>query len=364
MESANDRDKVVIDVEEAISALGLKEQGNEIVSYEQLSGGLTNDNIAVYLKKPCCQEHTKVKIINDRLVLRRFKKSTSIHLGYDRYREYINAKIAADHGISPPVIGFIQADDNEEGHGGALALCYIDGTTSGDDDVGDLCTSDFKASLLANTLRALHGMKHFDNIFDPFKARKWYENQVKSITGKSIEWEDYETLITLSSSLEIHLNALEEPLVPCHNDLLAANFIKQSTKDHDRLALIDFELSGMAPASWESGNIVSENGLDGDEEAIERLTMHYWLGGKVVQSRPEWLESRVNRVKAWSIVSKITWSAWGAVLYHLNQHNEQPFDYKEWSLERVKKAKAALQDEHMLKNLLAGLKRDELDLSQ
>lgn len=365
MASTNDRDETVIEVEEAITILGLKEQGNEIVSFEQLSGGLTNDNIAVYLKKPCYLDNAKIKIINDRLVLRRFKKSTSTHLGYDRYREYVNAKIAAEHGIGPAVIGFIQADQKEgKGHGGALALCYVDGNTLEDDDVTDLCMSDLKTKLLTNTLRALHDMKAFENIFDPFKARKWYESEVKSITGNSIAWQDYKSLLTLSSSLEDHLNALEEPLVPCHNDLLAANFIKQSTNDHDRLTLIDFELSGMAPASWELGNIVSENGLDGNEDSIERLTMHYWLGGKNTQIKPKWLQSRVNRVKAWSIVSKITWSAWGAVLHHLNQQTNEPFDYEAWSLERVKKAKAALQDEQNLKNLLAGLRRDELDLSQ
>lgn len=372
MASANDRDKIeytsVIDVEKAIEVLGLREQGNEIVSYEQLSGGLTNDNIAVYLKKPLSQiyiQNAKVEIISDRLVLRRFKRATSIYLGYDRKREYINAKFAADTGIGPAVIGFIEDEEEAEGHGGALALCYVDGITLEENDVANLCTSDSQVNLLTDSLRALHKMKHFENIFDPFKVRKWYENVIISMTGKPIQWKDYESLIAQSSPLQEHLNALREPLVPCHNDLLAANFIKQNVTDQKQLALIDFELSGMAPASWELGNIISENGLDGNDDAIERLTLHYWCDNSKIQgSRPEWLQSRMNRVKAWSIISKITWSAWGAVLHYLNQQtnpNQQPFDYEAWSLERVKKAKVALQDKEMLEKLLKGLKRDQLD---
>ncbi|MCO5589899.1 hypothetical protein L7F22_043868 [Adiantum nelumboides] len=312
MASANDQNRIkdtssVIDVEKAISILGITiEQENEIESFEQLSGGLTNDNIAVHLKKPLKRiypQNEKIKIVNDRLVLRRFKRSTSIHLGYDRNREYTNAKIAADYGISPKVIGFIPADQEKEGHGGALALCYVDGTTLEDDNIANMCMSDLKIKLLTNSLRALHGIKHFENTFDPFKARKWYENEVLSLRGNSIEWEDYKSLITLSTSLEDHLNALEEPFVPCHNDLLAANFIKQSVNDHDQLALIDFELSGMAPASWELGNIISENKLDGNEDAIERLTLHYWLDGEIVQSKTKTKMASKSNYESQSMVN-------------------------------------------------------------
>lgn len=363
------KDTTLIQVEEALSILGILNTGNEIESYEQLSGGLTNDNIVIHLKRPLSHiDHQNEKFTTNShsMVLRRFRKGTSIHLGYNRRREYINAKIAAIAGIAPTVVGIIEANqDREKGHGGALALCFIDGLTLKEDDLVQFCNSNSKVDLLTSTLRAMHRVEPFANIFDPFRARKRYEEEIVSMTGRAILWQGYESIVTMSKRLEERLSSLEEILVPCHNDLLAANFIKRSGLGHDELTLIDFELSGMAPASWELGNIVSENGLDGNEDAIERLTLHYWQTEKTVQGKSDWLQSRICRVKAWSIISKITWSAWGAVLYHLNQKTqqsiEQPFDYKEWSMERIKKANSALQDERMIHTLLEGLNKDVLD---
>ena len=51
-----------------------------------------------------------------------------------------------------------------------------------------------------------------------------------------------------------------EVLVPCHNDLLAANVLD----DGGDLRIIDYEYSGMNEPSFELGNAAAEAGLDGD----------------------------------------------------------------------------------------------------
>ena len=55
-------------------------------------------------------------------------------------------------------------------------------------------------------------------------------------------------------------------LVPCNNDLLAANFIDDGTK----IWIIDYEYSGMNEASFELGNIASESSLDRETTAAAR----------------------------------------------------------------------------------------------
>ena len=57
------------------------------------------------------------------------------------------------------------------------------------------------------------------------------------------------------------MRAGAEPLVPCNNDLLAANFID----DGEKIWLIDYEYSGMNEASFELGNIASESALTLDQ---------------------------------------------------------------------------------------------------
>ena len=72
----------------------------------------------------------------------------------------------------------------------------------------------------------------------------------------------------------------DEPLVPCNNDLLAANFID----DGDRVWLIDYEYSGMNEASFELGNIASESGLDVPTTRL--LVDAYWGARRPAQARP------------------------------------------------------------------------------
>ena len=59
--------------------------------------------------------------------------------------------------------------------------------------------------------------------------------------------------------------------MPCHNDLLAANFID----DGERIWLIDYELSGNNDACFELGNIATESELS---RRPGGLVAAYWGG--------------------------------------------------------------------------------------
>ena len=72
--------------------------------------------------------------------------------------------------------------------------------------------------------------------------------------------EGYAALAPAAARVEAALTAHPEPLVPCHNDLLAANVLD----DGGDLRFIDYEYSGMNEASFELGNLVNESQLDHD----------------------------------------------------------------------------------------------------
>lgn len=288
---------------------------------EELGGGLTNDNVLVTVGKR-------------KLVLRRFLAKTSSHLGYDREQEHINSCIAArGKHVGAPVLGYIAPLPGT--HGGALALDYVQGRTMDEVQMQGLLSTSTGVSHLVETLHRIHCHPVlFANTFDPFHARKTYEEQVHLLSGDGgVCWPGYDLLVEELSSIQCHLSLCAEELVDCHNDLLSANFLDSS----GHLTVIDWELAGRAEPSWELGNLVSENGLDDNEAAIQALVAHYWAGHP-----PAWIAAKVKRVKLYSIVSKVTWSAWGAVLHHLDKGDA--FDYEVWSMKRMRGAQAALSD--------------------
>ena len=53
------------------------------------------------------------------------------------------------------------------------------------------------------------------------------------------------------------------PSVPCHNDLLAENYID----DSEQLWIVDFEYSGNNDPTFELGDTAQECGFDADQRA-------------------------------------------------------------------------------------------------
>ena len=69
------------------------------------------------------------------------------------------------------------------------------------------------------------------------------------------------------------------PSVPCHNDLLADNYIEQD----DRLRLVDWEYSGNGDPAFELGNTCRE--LDYDDARLRELCQAYFGRGAGVSRR-------------------------------------------------------------------------------
>jgi thiamine kinase-like enzyme len=136
--------------------------------------------------------------------------------------------------------------------------------------------------------------------------------------------DDYLELAPRVERLEEAMRRVVEPLVPCNNDLLAANFID----DGERIWIIDYEYSGMNEASFELGNIASESGLDLDETRV--LVDSYWRQPSV---------HRLARARAWSLLARYGWTLWASIQAGASTIE---FDFWEWGMAKYDSARAEL----------------------
>ena len=230
-------------------------------------------------------------------------------LTIDRDCEYRNSVTAAAAGVGAPVIEYRPQDR-------LLVLGFIEGRTLDGADVAD----ERNIPRIAIACRRLHAGGRFGNDFDMFDIQRGYLAVARS-RGFRIP-AGYDDLLPPFSAAEKALAARAPATVPCHNDLLAANFID----DGDRIWLIDYELSGNNDPCFELGNIAAESRLSGD--ALAALVTAYY-------GRPR--RSMIARARLLSLVSMYGWTLWGAI-----QNGASPleYDFWSWAMERFEGAAA------------------------
>jgi thiamine kinase-like enzyme len=262
---------------------------------EELPGGLTNRNY-------------KVTTPDGTFVARIALGGTEL-LAINRDVEYRNSVTAAAAGVGAPVIEYRPQDR-------LLVLGYIEGRTLEAADVAD----ERNIPRIAQSCRRLHAGGRFGNDFDMFDIQRGYLAVARS-RGFRIP-AGYDDLLPPFSAAEKALAARATATVPCHNDLLAANFID----DGDRIWLIDYELSGNNDPCFELGNIAAESRLSGD--ALAALVTAYY-------GRPR--RSMIARARLLSLVSMYGWTLWGAI-----QNGASPleYDFWSWAMERFEGAAA------------------------
>src|SRR5262249_17841122 len=120
------------------------------------------------------------------------------------------------------------------------------------------------------------------------------------------------------------LAAYPLPSVPCHNDLLADNYIEQA----GRLRLLDWGDKGNSDPGFELGNTCRE--LDYDAPRIEELCRAYF--GQASRSL-------VARVRLHMIVSDVGWALWAAIQTAISRI---AFDFAGYGAARWARAEAAM----------------------
>jgi thiamine kinase-like enzyme len=207
-------------VEEAVGRLW----PGQPVKVETLGGGITNHNF-------------KVVVDGDVLVVRIGGKDTDL-LGIDREHEHVAALMAARLGIGPEVVRF--AD-------GVLVTRFVEGEVGRADPAA-----------VGILLKRLHGAPAVAGRFDSFRVVEAY---AATSTGHGRSLPDaYGPAHELACQIEARRAAA--PILTCHNDLLAANFID----DGERIWIVDWEYAGMGDPFFDLANFAVNNGLDEEGE--------------------------------------------------------------------------------------------------
>jgi thiamine kinase-like enzyme len=193
----------------------------EQVSIEPLGGGITNRNF-------------KVGAGGQEFVLRIGGTDTEL-LGIDRTAEHAASRIAAELGLGPEVIAFLEPE-------GYLVTRFVDG------DVGKV-----DAERVGAALRLLHGGPALPGRFDSFRVVETYRDTARE-HGVAVP-SAYDAAKELADRIEQRRSGAA--LRPCHNDLLNANFID----DGVRLWLVDWEYAGMGDPFFDLGNFAVNHEL-------------------------------------------------------------------------------------------------------
>jgi len=112
--------------------------------------------------------------------------------------------------------------------------------------------------------------------------------------------------------------------VPCHNDLLAENYLDDGT----RLWIVDYEYSGNGDPTFELGNTCQELGFD--DARVEEMCAGYFG-----QASPDLLA----RMRLQMIMSDVGWTLWAAIQARVSTID---YDFTGWAEERWARAAAAL----------------------
>ncbi len=197
-----------------------------------LEGGITNRNYLVTLG-------------GKRYVIRVPGKDTNL-LGIDRSGERDANQGAAEVGIAPPVAALLTDPP-------ALVTEFVEGTGMEADDLQEPDA----LKQIAGELRSYHDSSvSLPTEFDSFSLVREYAETARS---RGVEPPPaYEESLANADAIQARLSGPEHEPVPCHNDLLAANFIRGA----DTIWIVDWEYAGMGDRYFDLGNFSVNNELD------------------------------------------------------------------------------------------------------
>src|SRR5262245_56625937 len=206
-----------------------------------LGGGITNHNL-------------KVEVDGEQFVLRVAGKDTGL-LGIDRGVELAATQAAAAAGIGPAVVAFVEPE-------GWLVTRFVTGAAPPPERMRepDLLER------VAVALRAFHDGPPIPGTFDSFRVVETYRSTALERGGRVPA--DFEWAHEVAGRIEARRSA--DAVVPCHNDLLNANFLD----DGERLCIVDWEYAGMGDRFFDLANFSINHELD-DEAGATLLGAYF-----------------------------------------------------------------------------------------
>jgi thiamine kinase-like enzyme len=186
-----------------------------------LSGGITNHNF-------------KVEVDGAAYVLRMGGAKTGL-LGIDRAVEHAASLRAEEIGVGPAVADFVASE-------GWLVTRFIDGRPI----APEVMRSPSVLSRVADALRRLHSARAIPGRFDAHAVVDVYRAEAEANRVRIPK----EFAAARGVAERIRAARGPKPLVPCHNDLLNANFLDDGLK----IRIVDWEYAGMGDRFFDLAN--------------------------------------------------------------------------------------------------------------
>ena len=264
---------------------------------ERIAAGLTNTNYRV--------------VVDGTPFFVRIPSADANLLAVDRANEIHNTLAAAQAGVAPRVIHSIPEWD-------VFVLEWLDAQAMSN---GALGAAGMPARIAA-AVRQLHAGPRFRDDFDMFRTTERYLRVVdeRSILIPNGYRDRLDRLPRIEAALGVH----PLPTVPCHNDLLAENYLD----DGQRLWLVDYEYSGNNDPTFELGNTCQEQGWE--EARIRELCAAYF--GEVT-------DALLARMRLQMIMSDVGWTLWAAIQARISTID---YDFTGWAEERWARATVML----------------------
>ena len=245
------------------------------------------------------------------IAVARVATDDSALLAIDRDAEYLASLAAASTGVAPEVLCRDRA-------AGVLVVGWVDGRTLGPGDLHDGAM----LARVAELCRRLHGGPRFPAGFDMFQVQAGYLEIVLA-RGFRIP-AGYLDLMPCLDRARSALAAHPAPTRPCHNDLLAENFIDAG----NRLWMVDFEYSGNNDPAFELGNLAAESMLSADELG-ELVRLYHGADDAAA------VAGDVARALLFGTVASYGWTLWGCIQ---NGSSTLDFDFWSWASEKYDRA--------------------------
>ena len=255
---------------------------------EVLGGGITNHNL-------------KVDVDGEQYVLRVAGKDTGL-LGIDRTVELAATEAAAQAGIGPEVVAFVEPE-------GWLVTRFVAGATPPVERMREADT----LVRVAAALRAFHDGPAIPGTFDSFRVVETYRATALERGGRVPK--EYEWAHEVAGRVGAKRSA--NAPVPCHNDLLNANFLD----DGERLCIVDWEYAGMGDRFFDLANFSINHEL-GDDATATLLGAYF---GSV-------RDQDAHGLALMRFMSDFREAMWGVVQSALS---ELDFDFDAYAVEHV-----------------------------
>jgi thiamine kinase-like enzyme len=271
-----------------------------------LDGGITNRNYRVVMG-------------GADYVLRICGKDTAV-LGIDRDAECQATMAAARLGVGPEVVAY--RPDLE-----VLVTRWVEGRPATPQELREPSALE----QVAAALRLIHSGPPLTARFDSFALVAGYRDEIVARGGTAPD--GYAEAAAAAARIAAVLQGPDHEPVPCHNDLLSANFLH----DGDRIRIVDWEYAGMGDRYFDLGNLAVNNDFGAAEE--EQLLVAYF--GEPATPR------RLAALRLMRVMSDFREAMWGAVQAVVS---ELDFDY------------GAYRDEHFAR-LLDAVRSPEFERS-